>query len=59
MPNATKPNHMTTGEYLSRRSVYSYPAVGLDGSPENYVDRSFESCRAMEDYHRNLLRFAF
>lgn len=47
---------MTPAQYLARRNVYSYPAVGLDGTLQQYAERRFPSLMAMEDFNRALLR---
>jgi hypothetical protein len=58
MPHATNQRLMEPAEYLKRRNAYSYPAVGLDGSLTNYVERKFESYRALEGHHLRVLRSA-
>jgi hypothetical protein len=47
---------MTARTYLDRRNAYSYPAVGLGGSPSRLLEQTFTSITAMEDHHRALLR---
>src|SRR5262249_49064725 len=46
---------MTAGEFLKRREAYSYPAVGLDGTLDDWALVSFPSPWQVDRHHQELL----
>jgi hypothetical protein len=46
---------MTAEEFLKKREAYSYPAVGLDGTLDDWALVSFPSTWQMDRHHQELL----
>ncbi len=46
---------MTAEEFLKKREAYAYPAVGLDGTLDDWELASFPSTWKMDRHHQELL----